>query len=271
MKILIATDMEGISGVMNWNQVLPNNDEYPRFCKIMTADVNAAVAGAFKGGATEVVVNDGHAEGRNILIEDLDPRARLHSGTCAPYSMVEGIQTKDVSAVFFVGFHARSGTARAVLAHTWSSTIANVWINDRLVGEIELIASVCGAFGTPVAMISGDQTTIGQAEEVLGPLETVVVKQSTSYESAECLHPDLTEKLILEAAFRAVSNLKKGKIGKLFEVETPVKLVIQYKSLELADQASNLPGVKRLDGTRIEITARDMPTAYLHFQAAMLD
>ena len=50
MKILIAADMEGITGVVHWDQVNPNHSEYARFRKLMTADVNAAIRGAFAGG-----------------------------------------------------------------------------------------------------------------------------------------------------------------------------------------------------------------------------
>ena len=46
MKILIAADMEGITGVTNWDQVDPNHSEYPRFRRLMTGDVNAAIRGA---------------------------------------------------------------------------------------------------------------------------------------------------------------------------------------------------------------------------------
>ena len=51
----------------------------------MTGDVNAAIRGAFAGGATSVVVTDGHYNGRNILIEELDSRATLNSGSPSPF------------------------------------------------------------------------------------------------------------------------------------------------------------------------------------------
>ena len=88
MKILIACDMEGITGVVNWDQVTPGHDEYTRFRKIMTQDVNAAVKGAYDGGATEVIVADGHWNGTNILVEELDARARLNASTSSPYSRI---------------------------------------------------------------------------------------------------------------------------------------------------------------------------------------
>ena len=85
MKILIAADMEGISGVTTWDQVTAGHFEYPRFRRLMTEDVNAAVRGAFDAGAKEVLVTDGHASGSNILVEELDPRASLNTaGTPSP-------------------------------------------------------------------------------------------------------------------------------------------------------------------------------------------
>ena len=143
MKILIACDMEGLPGVVSWDHVAPDHPEYTRYRKIMTASVSAAVRGAFNGGADDVLVADGHAFGRNILIEELDSRARLNIGTNFPYAMVKGVET-GVDAVMYVGYHARAGTLNAVLCHTWSRRIANVWLNDRPVGEIGLNAALVG-------------------------------------------------------------------------------------------------------------------------------
>ena len=91
MKILIATDMEGITGVTTWDQVTPGHAEYARFRRLMTQDVNAAIRGAFEAGAEEVIVADGHWNASNILIEELDPRARLNTGSPSPFSMMQGI------------------------------------------------------------------------------------------------------------------------------------------------------------------------------------
>lgn len=270
MKILIAADMEGISGVTNWDQVDPEKAVYPRFCELMTADVNAAVLGAFEGGATDVVVSDGHAYGYNILIEGLDPRVRLNSGNSAPFAMVQGIQAGDFSGVIFVGYHARSGSQNAVLAHTWSSKrIANVWLNDILVGECGLNAAVCGAFGAPVLMITGDQTIAEQAQALLGPIETVVVKHSTSFSSAECLHPKVAQEMIRDAAVRAVSSLKAGQAPQLFQVSEPVTVTVEFRLSEMADRACQALSAKRLDSTRIEFSADDMPQAYQAFRAVV--
>ena len=168
MKILIAVDMEGISGVVNWDQVDPRHAEYTRFRRIMTQDVNAAIQGCLAAGAKEVVVADGHASGYNILIEELDPRARLNSGNSAPLAMVQGIDAS-FNAAMFVGYHACAGSMNAILDHTWSSSsVANVWLNGVLVGETGLNAAVCGHFNVPVIMLSGDQTVCAEARAPAG-------------------------------------------------------------------------------------------------------
>ena len=269
MKILIATDMEGISGVTNWDQVDPAHGEYARFRKIMTDDVNAAIQGAFEAGADEVVVTDGHGDGTNILLEELDARARLNAGNGSPFSMVQGVDA-GVNGVLYVGYHARAGSQNGILAHTWSSSrITNVWLNDVLVGEFGLNGALAGHFGVPVLMISGDQTACAQAVELLGALETAVVKQATGFSSAECLPLKTAHQLIREAASRAVLRSKAGNAPKPYVVAEPVRVTIEFLQPEQADRAVRLPGAKRLDGRRIEFTTADMPAAHKGFRAAV--
>jgi D-amino peptidase len=270
MKILIAADMEGISGVTNWNQVSQEHSEYARFCRIMTEDVNAAIRGSFEGGAKEVVVTDGHGNGSNILIEELDTRARLNAGIASPYAMVQGIDSGDFDGVLFVGYHARSGSPEGVLAHTWSSSkVANVWLNEILMGEYGLNAALCGFFDTPVLMITGDQTACFQAVELLGNLEAVEVKKATSFASAECLLPSTAQKLIQDAAARSIQQLKTGNAPMPYKVTEPVLCEIEFRLVQMADRASHLPGSNRLDGTKIALNATDMPSAYRYFRAAV--
>jgi D-amino peptidase len=266
MKILIACDMEGITGVTNWNQVDPAHPEYVRFRKIMTGDVNAAIKGAFDGGADEIVVTDGHNNGDNILIEELDPRVRLNAGLgTSQYSMMQGID-ESFDGVIFVGYHARAGSPAGVLDHTWSGKITNVWLNDILVGEYGLNAALAGYFGVPVIMLTGDQTACGQAAELLGALETVMVKQATGRFSAECLPPAVTQAAIREAAKRALLRVKKGDLPDPFILDTPVTVTVEFASSDMADRAERVPGSTR-EGTRVAVELADMREAYLAFRA----
>jgi len=266
MKLLIAVDMEGISGVVNWDQVTPGHAEYERFRSIMTADVNAAIAGAAKAGADEIIVADGHWDGCNILIEELDPRARLHSGNAAPLAMTQGVET-GVDAAILVGYHARMGSEAANLDHTWSSTrVANLWLNDRIVGETELNSTLCGYFDVPVLMISGDQTVCAQASEWISGIETAVVKRATSRYSAECLPPQVSQKLSTEKAGSAVAKFLAGKGTTPVKIGSPVKVTVEFINSAQADGAALFPGAKRLNGKRVEAQFEDMLTAYKAFR-----
>jgi D-amino peptidase len=269
MKILIAADMEGISGVVHWDQVDPEHAEYARFRRMMTGDVNAAIQGAFEAGASEVIVSDGHAFGQNLLIEELDPRARLNSGSPAPLAMIQGIE-EDVNGVMFVGYHARAGTSHAILDHTWSSRcVANLWLDDVLVGESGLNAAVCGHFNVPVIMISGDQTVCSEALELLGPLEVAVVKWASGRMAADCLPPSLAQREIHAAAVRAVKRLTSGETPAPFVLPVPVKVTVEFHQSEMADNASLFPGIQRTTGRRVEFTAENMFTAYTGFRSVV--
>jgi D-amino peptidase len=266
VKILIAADMEGITGVVAGDHVTPGHYEYGRFRSLMTQDVNAAVAGAFDAGAREVIVSDGHWDERNILIEELDSRARLNSGTPAPFSMVQGIDA-DVDGVFFVGYHARAGTQKAILDHTWSSSrIMDLYLNGTVVGEIGLNAALCSHFGAPVLMISGDQSACAEAVALLGEVQTAVVKTATGRTAAECLTPAVAHARIRAAARAGVERLAAGNAPLRWIVSAPVTVAIEFKRSDQADGAMLAPGAVRTSARRVEITAADMPAAYCAFR-----
>jgi D-amino peptidase len=183
--------------------------------------------------------------------------------------MIQGVDL-GVDGVIFVGYHARAGSQNAILDHTWSSRrIANLWLNDILVGEYGLNGAVAGHFNVPVLMLTGDQTACSQATELLGRIETVVVKTAISRMAAECLPPDVTAELIQNAASQAVKRLRASDAPKPFVVTSPVHVTLDFNSPDQADQAALLPGSKRLDGRRLTFTADDMLKAYFAFQAAV--
>ncbi len=266
MKILIAADMEGITGVTTWDQVTPGHPEYARFRKLMTDDMNAAIRGAHDAGADQIVISDGHWNGSNILIEELDPLASLNSGSPSPLSMMQGVDS-GVDGVLFIGYHARHGSQNAVLDHTWSSTcVSNLWLNEMLAGEYTLNAALAGHFGVPVIMASGDQTACAQMVEQISAIETAVTKQATGRYSAECLAPDATAKLIHDAAKRAVEKLAKKNSPKPFILKAPIKVTVELFTSDMADKAMNMPGVTR-DGRKLSFFADDMPKAYSGFRS----
>jgi D-amino peptidase len=269
MKLMIAVDMEGATGVFSWEHVDPKTAEYQRFRRLLTADVNAAIEGALAEGVGDIVVTDGHWNSGNVLIEDLNPHARLNGGTPSPFSMVQGAQ-EGIDAVFFVGYHARMGTASAILDHTWSaSKVANVWLNGRVVGETGLNGAVCGEFGAPVLLITGDQAVAAEAQDWIPGIETAIVKIACGRCAARCLPPDQAQAVIRSAAQRAVKRFLTGQGPAPMQVAKPTKIRIEFANSQLGDMACLLPGAVRLDGRTIEFEAPDVSAAYLGFRAAV--
>jgi len=180
--------------------------------------------------------------------------------------MMEGID-ESVDGVFFIGYHARNGSPYAVLDHTWSSkTVANVWLNNLLTGEYGLNAAVAGHFGAPVIMVSGDQTACAQVSELLGSVETAIVKRASGRYSAQCLSPQLSQGLIFEAACRAMERLSEGDVTDPFVLDPPIRVSVEFFTSDMADRASKMPSTQR-EGTRVSYTTHEMESAYSGFRA----
>jgi D-amino peptidase len=178
--------------------------------------------------------------------------------------MMQGID-ESIDGVIFVGYHARQGSPNAICDHTWSSScVTNLWLNETLVGEFGLNGALAGYYGVPVIMVTGDQTACEQTVELLGEVETAVVKQATGRYAAECLVPEVAHKLISNAARLSISNLSRGKAPEPFIVDTPVLVTVEFRSSDMADRALCMPGTQR-DGTRISIEMPDMNAAYSAF------
>jgi D-amino peptidase len=260
MRVLIAADMEGISGVTQWEHVDPTHAEYQRFRSIMTNEINAVIDGALDGGATSVIVTDGHHAGCNVLIDRLRAPAHLICGSPAPLSMVEGVQNSDM--VFFIGYHAMAGTPEAVLCHTWTDQVRGVWLNDRAVGEIGLNAAVCGSFNVPIGLVTGDQAATQEAIDLLGPIETVVVKRALSHMAAECYPLEENHAAIRPAATRAMAQALTP-----LHIAAPITLRVELSRPDQIDRALRVPGTERLSGTQIQWIGADMREVYRAFRA----
>lgn len=258
MKVYISVDMEGVSGVVNSEQTSSGHPDYETARKLMTEDTNAAILGARAGGASEVLVNDAHGGMRNLLINEVDPWADVLQGSPKPFSMLEGLDSS-FDVVFFIGYHARGGTAHAILDHTFSSRcVAHVELNGRPVGEIGLNAALAGAYGVPVGLVTGDQAATREASDLLGPeLRVVTVKQASGRQAACCIHPEEAQSLIRQAAEQAITT----RVAPLV-LETPIVLRLVLKSSEMADYASLIPGSRRLDGYTVEYAHDDYRVVY---------
>jgi len=241
------TDLEGATGVCGtWQDINPGGREHERARRFLTRDVNAAIEGAYKAGAKEVVVLDGHGAAFSIIPEELDERAKLIRGR--RILEMEGLDSS-FDAVFAIGAHAMAGTPDAILPHTLSSaTIMNVWINGIKVGEIGLWAAIAGTYDVPLVLVTGDEAAVREAKKLLGDIECVAVKKATSPYAAICLHPNVTYRMIKEAAIRALRRLDEIKP---FKVKKPVELKVEFKYVDIARRVAKRPGVELIDGRTV--------------------
>lgn len=266
MKIFISADIEGISGVATIQQLLTHS-EYQRFRKLMTEEVNAAIRGAFNGGATEVVVADGHGNMSNILLEDLDPRARLVSGNNRVMCQLEGLD-ETFDGIMFIGHHGREGDSHAVISHTLAGIcVTEMMINNQVVGETEMNAMVAGEFKVPPIFISGDDIYVEEVKQTLPDVESVIVKYAKDRLSAELIHPEVVQKEIEIATEQAVKQVKEHKP---LTITGPITFEIEFKGPQQAHMTSTIPSVNMISPTRIKFTCDDMVTAYKHMWACVI-
>jgi D-amino peptidase len=251
MKILISADMEGATGVTWPADVEPGTEQWQRCRAMFTSDVNAAVAGLFDGGASEVLINEAHASMRNLLLEALDERAAMLTGRHKDLAMVEGIQHGDVDGVAFIGYHAGAGT-EGVLAHTYlANSITSVVVNGEPASEGWLNARVAEQYGVPVILITGDDRTCSDAASYAPAAQTVAVKQCVSRYAAICRAPKATAGAIAAAAAKATALAVRQPPAEA----SPFRVTVEVDAAQLALNAAIVPGVERTGVRRVEYQA----------------
>ena len=260
MRILISADMEGISGIVHPTETNPGGYDYERGRALMTAEVNAAVAGVLEAmPGSEVLVADAHGPFRNLLPEELDRRAQLVRGRPRPLGMLAGLDD-NTDAVLLVGYHARSGSGPAVLAHTINDAVLDVRLDGRSMGEIGLNAALAGFHGAPVVLLSGDAAACAELRELVPGAATVAVKQPLGQAAAIALHPDEAREQLHRVAARAI---RRHDQVPLVILPGPLRVEVDLYGPYTVDLATLIPGVDRAPGARtVTFTADDVAEAY---------
>ncbi|MGI8928788.1 MAG: M55 family metallopeptidase [Candidatus Limnocylindrales bacterium] len=268
VKVYISVDMEGVAGISHAKPTNRGDDLYPQSVELMVGEANAAIEGAFAGGATEVTVNDSHGQMFNLTPEKLDPRARLVQGK-KPYSMVEAAVDGGFGVALFVGYHARAGHPRGTIAHTYTGRITLASINDRPITEAAINALYLGALGVPVGMISGDDALAQELADWFPWAELVVVKRGISWQAADSIHPSRARDLIRDGA-RRVTERAAGSDQALLPLtmQAPLKLRIAFQHPGQADVAATIPGFERVGDRGIAYESDDAITIYRAFLSA---
>jgi D-amino peptidase len=256
--------MEGVAGITHPAQCRPSHPDYGRFRRLMTREVNAAVTGAIRAGANEVLVNDSHFTMTNLLVEELHPAATLISGSNKPLCQMEGID-ESYAGVFFVGYHEGDGDGDGVVNHTlMSATIRRVRVNGVVVDEAMINARVAGSFGVPVALLTGDDRVCTAASDAFPGIEVAQVKRAIDRLSAAHLTTETACTLIEQRAAAAVEKLGRRELEP-FDAEKPVRFEVEFRATSSAQMCTLFPGVERTSPREIAFEHDSFVDAYRHF------
>src|SRR5438094_2576451 len=251
--------MEGVSGIVKWQQTTGGDPMYEEGRRLYTEEINAAVRGAKAAGATEIVVLDCHGAGEEWDFNTLDPE--LLDPDCEfvvqhQWTEYTEFLEQGCDAALFVGMHAMAGTRDGVLNHTvhgleWQ----NLWFNGTLVGETGINAALCGTWGCPVLLVTGDEAVCREATTLLGDgLTTVSVKQGLSVGSARMVPPTRARELIEEGASKALADVK---AVPPYDPGKPCELKVEFMATGPPDRLRFQSGVERLDDRTIVSRADD--------------
>jgi D-amino peptidase len=267
VRVHIISDMEGVSGIARKEQTNAGESMFDEGRKLYTQDINAAVRGAKAAGATEIVVVDCHGAGagftfNSLIAEDLDDACEFV--VQQEWTGYTEFLEQGCDAALFVGMHAMAGTREGVLNHTVSSREwQNLWFNDTRVGEAGINAALCGNWGCPVLLVTGDDAACREAAELLGDgLTTVSVKKGLGHLSARMLVPSRARELIEEGATKALSNLK---AVEPYDPGRPCEVKVEFMLTSLPQKLRFQPGVELLDDRTIVSRADDWWSAWKQF------
>lgn len=223
-KIYIVTDLEGASGVYQFAQTRDPGPRYEQAKEYLMGDIAAVVRGLRAGGATEIVVLDGH--GTQAFVPHLmEPGAKYITGLPRPCVLC-GLDDSFAGLVQLAA-HAMMGTPDGVLCHTQSSRSENrYWYNDVESGELAQVALVAGSYGVPTIMVTGDEAACREAKKFFGPeVVTVAVKRGLARESAELYPFGETRKALFQGAKQAMSLVGKAKP---YRIAMPIRAKKQW-------------------------------------------
>lgn len=260
-KIFIITDMEGVSGILDSDmQCQPyKSPRWDESHKLQTGEVNAAVDGLLAGGATDVVVWDGHDSSQSLSVLDIHPRARLLAGE--PISPTLELDPS-FSAVIFIGQHAMAGARNAILSHSYSSLgIQNIWVNGKPTGEIGARVMLAGYFGIPVIMLSGDTAACGEVHDYVPQAECAEVKSGVSRTAGFMLSHQAACDLIRQKAQRAMERLDELQP---YRTSGPIEVKVEFTT---RGERNIRPGqgVERLDERTWVFRGKDIVDAWLKY------
>lgn len=258
MRVIMLTDLEGVSGVVSFEQqTMPANRYYEQAKALLTGEINAAVEGLISEGAEDVVVVDGHGAG-GVTFELLHPQARLLHGRPLFSRELRNTWQKNFDVAVIVGQHAMAGVQHGNLNHTQSSTTVDYYkLNGKYIGEIAQAALYSGALGVPVIFLSGDRAACEEAADLIPRIITAAVKEGLTRTSAISMSKEKARELIREKIIQALRNHKSSPIEPLVW-PGPFTLEKRFFYSNLADRYDANPLAERIDAHTVQLISNNI-------------
>jgi D-amino peptidase len=253
MKVFISADIEGTTGITNWEEADKTHPTYHEFRERMTDEVVAACDGAIEAGAKEIVIKDAHGSGRNIIAARLPDCAQLVRGWSGhPFCMVQELD-ESFDALLFVGYHAKAGSDDNPLAHTLRLRVAHLAINGEIASEFHMHALAAATVKVPSVFLSGDAGICADAQRIVPGIVTVPVSRGIG-PSTMSIAPSLAKKEIragVASALRGDLDARQLNLPRQFTLE------IKYTTPVDAYRASWYPGARHVTARTVQFTSDD--------------
>jgi len=263
VKVYVSADMEGVAGVVDWDQCRVGAPAHVEGARLLLGEVNAAIEGALEAGVDEVVVNDSHGLMANLAPDRLAGRASYLSGRHKPDYMMQGLDAS-YDAVLLVGYHGSMPSA-SVLSHTYNPrAVSDARIGGVRAGESGINALAAAGHGVPVVLVTGDQVVGPEAEPFCPGIRVAVVKESLSREAALSLHPEVARDAVRAAAAEALTDRAGWSLPRV-----PGDLEVDLLTADMAQIATAVRGVERSDERTVTIATADPLSAYRSFVAVV--
>lgn len=252
MKAWISFDMEGVAGIVDWDQCRPGSGGYALGCALLQDEVNAVIDGVMAGGATAVILNDSHSTMANLDPRKIAGKAQYISGRHKPYYMMQGLD-HSCDAIFFVGYHGSISGRPSAMSHTYNPEVfSGAKINGAYVGESGINALVAAHYQVPIALVSGDAVTHDETRPFAPDAVNIVTKESITRFSARNLHPSESCDLLRSGAEEAMRKVAAGQMSPP-EIAKPVMLDLEFQTADMAEVATWARGVERTADRAVRI------------------
>jgi D-amino peptidase len=267
MKVWISIDMEGVAGIVDWEQCRPGSGApYALGCELLQDEVNAAIEGAIEGGATEVVINDSHSRMANLDPRKIAGGAQYLAGRHKPRYMMQGLD-ESFAAAFFVGYHGSISGRPSTMSHTYNPEVfSGAKLNGVYVGESGINALVAEHYRVPIAFVSGDEFTWEETAPFARGGVNVVTKHSITRASALNLHPTESCRLIREGARAAMEKVAAGTVGTP-GIDLPASLDLEFQTSDMAEVATWARGAVRTAERGVRIEGSELLDIFTSFVA----